>query len=353
MLETQNFMKNHSNNIENNKNYSINSTFIQEILKIQNQQHLKSDIQDNIYYQQSQIKKRVEKKEIQLYQGENQSTQDYFSQIINQNNKLNQQYQQKQEKKENRRQSKENQFKQLYQPKQYNEIDKFLLNIDQVQDSLLIYGKSGQGKTWQGKKIEQYIWNLPQNMINFRKWLKQEQNYIFQQKQNAHNTSQNEINSQYSIQVDKEEISLKIPIIPIFIDLSILENPLNKMVEETLKSDQYNFDDNKIEQLKLASQNNNIKIVFIIDSYNELLPKYFSKNLYKSNKLHHWGFQGNNYNGYPKIITTCISETFNKGYFRWFTSYHFTYDSNETMRKYKEGINSPSLVKQKFDRNGF
>jgi phosphorylcholine metabolism protein LicD len=63
-----------------------------------------------------------------------------------------------------------------------------------------------------------------------------------------------------------------------------------------------------------------IKLIFIMDSYDELSNKYLKQNLYITNKIEKWGSK--DVKNYPKVITTTRNEIFSSDteYMSWFWS---------------------------------
>ena len=65
----------------------------------------------------------------------------------------------------------------------------------------------------------------------------------------------------------------------------------------------------------------NYRLIFILDSYDEIKQEYQYKNLYDSNDLEEWGPElKDSKKVFPKIIITCRSEfvSTNKEYRNWF-----------------------------------
>ncbi|CAD8209130.1 unnamed protein product [Paramecium octaurelia] len=159
------------------------------------------------------------------------------------------------------------------------EINEFIWK--QSKDSFLIHGQAGSGKSTAARKIEEFLW-------------------MFYQK--------NKKSSDY------------IPLIPIFVQLPQLRDPVYCCIEETLKSDNYRFNERQIQEFQEAVEQRKIKLVIIMDSYDELKSDYIGLNLNVSNKLSKWRCQADK-NKFPKIISTCRSEIFNiAGYNTWFLS---------------------------------
>ncbi|WP_316359038.1 NACHT domain-containing protein [Candidatus Neptunichlamydia sp. REUL1] len=90
-------------------------------------------------------------------------------------------------------------------------------------------------------------------------------------------------------------------IIPIVCSLPRLQQPLTDLVQETLERE-YGFDERNIRELKDKAREGIYNIVFILDSYDEINPRYQYKNLYDSNDLELWGNPVSM--GFPKVIIT-------------------------------------------------
>ncbi|CAD8125112.1 unnamed protein product [Paramecium sonneborni] len=158
------------------------------------------------------------------------------------------------------------------------EINEFIWKSSK--DSFLIHGQAGSGKSTAARKIEEFLWMFYQ----------------------------------------KNKKSDYIPLIPIFVSLPQLRDPVYNCIEETLKSDNYRFNDRQIQDFQEAVEKRKFKLVIIMDSYDELKTDYVGLNLNISNKLSKWKCQTDK-NKFPKIITTCRTELFNiAGYNTWFLS---------------------------------
>lgn len=59
-------------------------------------------------------------------------------------------------------------------------------------------------------------------------------------------------------------------------------------MEETLKSDNYRFNDKQIIEFREAIEQNQFKLVIIMDSYDEIKSEFTNRNLILSNKLYRW-----------------------------------------------------------------
>ncbi|CAD8124668.1 unnamed protein product [Paramecium sonneborni] len=169
------------------------------------------------------------------------------------------------------------------------EINEFIWKQQKL--SLLIHGQAGSGKSTAARKIEEFLWLLFKKNMN---------------------------------------IAESIPIIPIFISLPQLKDPISMAMEETLKSDNYRFNDKQIIEFKEAVEQNQFKLVIIMDSYDEIKSEFTNRNLILSNKLYKWRCQSDNLR-FPKIITTSRSEMFvNTDYRQWFLP------ESENLQFYKE-----------------
>ena len=107
-------------------------------------------------------------------------------------------------------------------------------------------------------------------------------------------------------------------VIPIFINLPVMTNPLTELFEEGLRR-QYNFRDTQIFELKEKIQDpaSRMVVVLFLDGFDELKPEYRSKNLYKTNNLELLRPRFDNADSAsghfpkvisPKVITMCRSE---------------------------------------------
>jgi len=97
----------------------------------------------------------------------------------------------------------------------------------------------------------------------------------------------------------------------VYITLPAMTNPLTDLFAEGLKR-QYDLRDSQIAELKekIRDPNSKLRVVFMLDGYDELPPDVRSKNLFKSNNLETLRPQTskNKFNNWPKIITLCRSE---------------------------------------------
>ncbi|CAD8202024.1 unnamed protein product [Paramecium pentaurelia] len=163
------------------------------------------------------------------------------------------------------------------QEKGKNEISN-LMNLDQFDDKdgevnqflyegkivLLIHGLAGSGKSTTAKKIEDN---------------KKIGNYV---------------------------------LIPVYISLPSLKNPVFQAVEESLQQDDYGFDDLQLKECKEMLQKKEFRFIFIMDSYDEMKLENIQKNLYFNNKLkQNWSD--------PLVIFTTRSDIFtSSNYADWF-----------------------------------
>ncbi|KAM3147504.1 hypothetical protein pb186bvf_000311 [Paramecium bursaria] len=165
---------------------------------------------------------------------------------------------------------------------QNGEIDEYL--TENKKSSLLIHGAAGSGKSLTARKIEEYLWLQYQKQCYNKLW---------------------------------SDIKGTPPMIPIFIQLPTLKEPKFNAVEETLLSSLYRFDQKQIDLLKDIAQKNQIRLNFIMDSYDELPQQQQGINLLQTNKIHLWKPQ--NQLQIPKVITTSRTEAFTTNDYRaWF-----------------------------------
>ncbi|CAD8204075.1 unnamed protein product [Paramecium pentaurelia] len=108
------------------------------------------------------------------------------------------------------------------------EVNEFLL--DEKETVLLIHGVAGSGKSTTAKKLEEFIWKLHDNNI---------------------------------------KISNQI-LIPVYISLPFLKNPVFQAVEETLHQDEYGFDNLQLKECKEMLEKKEFRFLFIMDSYDEM-----------------------------------------------------------------------------------
>ncbi|CAD8205759.1 unnamed protein product [Paramecium pentaurelia] len=143
------------------------------------------------------------------------------------------------------------------------EVNEFLL--DQNQTVLLIHGQAGSGKSTTAKKIEEFIWKL-------------------------HDSNQKIGN---------------------FV-----------LIPESLQKDDYGFDDLQLKECKQMLQMKEFRIIFKMDSYDEMKLEYIQKYLQINNQLRqHWQD--------PLVIFTTRSVIFtSNNYSDWFAP--------EDKKKFKE-----------------
>ncbi|CAD8116746.1 unnamed protein product [Paramecium primaurelia] len=132
-------------------------------------------------------------------------------------------------------------FQNLYDKN--GEINEFLL--DGKETVLLIHGVAGQGKSTAAKKIEELIWKLHDN---------------------------------------NQKIGNKL-LIPTYISLPSLKNPVFQAVEEAIHQDHYGFDLLQLKECKEMLEKKDFRFLLIMDSYDEMKLENIQKNLYINNKL--------------------------------------------------------------------
>ncbi|CAD8198801.1 unnamed protein product [Paramecium octaurelia] len=187
--------------------------------------------------------------------------------------------------------------KTIYIPLETKEIDhkgekkedklSILINLEQINDTqgevneflleekdtvLLIHGIAGSGKSTTAKKIEEFIWKLHNNNKKIR----------------------NQI------------------LIPVYISLPSLKNPVFQAVEEILHQDEYGFDELQLKECKEMLEKKEFRLLLIMDSYDEMKLQNIQKNLYMNNKVkQNWSD--------PLVIFTTRSEIFtSSNYSLWF-----------------------------------
>ncbi|CAD8129545.1 unnamed protein product [Paramecium sonneborni] len=121
------------------------------------------------------------------------------------------------------------------------EINEFLWCENESQkDVMLLKGKAGSGKSRASRNIEEFLWLndsvLPQ-------W------------------------------------------IPIYVSLPSLKDPMHNLLEQALESQNYNFDKIQIREFKEAVFNGNLKVILILESYDEMKFQCIQSNLYQTNRL--------------------------------------------------------------------
>lgn len=99
--------------------------------------------------------------------------------------------------------------------------------------------------------------------------------------------------------------------IPIFVKLPSLKDPIYHAIEETLLSDDYKFD--KLQLNEFTNIAKKLNLVLIMDSYDELRNELIGTNLAQTNRI---------FEKFPycKIIFTSRSETLqsSQNYHLWF-----------------------------------
>ncbi|CAK83935.1 unnamed protein product (macronuclear) [Paramecium tetraurelia] len=150
------------------------------------------------------------------------------------------------------------------------EVNEFLLEENET--VLLIHGVAGSGKSTTAKKIEEFVWKLHTNNKKIR----------------------NQI------------------LIPVYISLPSLKNPVFQAVEETLHQDEYGFDELQLRECKEILEKKEFRLLLIMDSYDEMKLENIQKNLYMNNKVkQNWSD--------PLVIFTTRSEIFtSSNYTFWF-----------------------------------
>ncbi|CAD8199852.1 unnamed protein product [Paramecium octaurelia] len=153
------------------------------------------------------------------------------------------------------------------------EINDFLLNQDKMCDVMLITGKAGSGKSKASERIEVELWKLHTN------------------------------NEQW---------------IPLFISLPTIKHPQFNIIDQGLEKEQYQFDKLQIKELKEAIKKKKLKVVVILDSYDEMRSEYIQSNLFNTNKfIAEFGqdVMGSNF----KVVITSRRELLTvMGYQTWF-----------------------------------
>ncbi|CAD8083708.1 unnamed protein product [Paramecium primaurelia] len=160
------------------------------------------------------------------------------------------------------------------------EVNEFL--FDEKEIVLLIHGVAGSGKSTTAKKIEEFIWKLHNQNIKIGNKL----------------------------------------LIPIYISLPSLKNPVYQVLEEALHQEDYGFDNLQIKECKELLEKNEFRFLLIMDGYDEMKLENISKNLYITNKVNqNWSN--------PLVIFTTRSEIFTtNNYVDWFAT--------ENKQKFKE-----------------
>ncbi|CAD8179343.1 unnamed protein product [Paramecium pentaurelia] len=119
------------------------------------------------------------------------------------------------------------------------EVNQFIYD-EQLKDVMLIKGQAGSGKSRAARKIEVYLWKQKQ--------------------------------------IEEDWI-------PIYISLPQLKNPKFALLDQALESENYGFDKLQLKEFKEAIQNNKIRVVMILDSYDEMKQDCIQSNLILTNRL--------------------------------------------------------------------
>ncbi|CAD8119818.1 unnamed protein product [Paramecium sonneborni] len=154
------------------------------------------------------------------------------------------------------------------------EMNEFLWDEkERYKDVLLLKGKAGSGKSRAARNIEEFLWKFDTQQPN---WY------------------------------------------PIYISLPSLNDPLHNLIDQGLESENYNFDKLQIREFKEAIQNENLKIVLILDSYDEMKNEFIQTNLITTNRLSQdLGLQESGQK--IKVIITCREEILTSStYQSWF-----------------------------------
>ncbi|CAD8112077.1 unnamed protein product [Paramecium sonneborni] len=128
---------------------------------------------------------------------------------------------------------------------QYNdfdgEINEFLWSEnDRQKDVMLLRGKAGSGKSRASSNIEELLWICDQQQPFW---------------------------------------------IPIFVSLPSLIDPRHNLINQALESENYNFDKTQIRDFKEAICNGKLKVLFILESYDEIKTDFISSNFYQTNRF--------------------------------------------------------------------
>ncbi|CAD8105109.1 unnamed protein product [Paramecium sonneborni] len=154
------------------------------------------------------------------------------------------------------------------------EVNEFLWSeYEKQKDVMIIKGKAGSGKSRASRNIEEFIWICDKISPNW---------------------------------------------IPIYVSLPSLKDPNHNLIEQALESENYNFDNIQIREFKEAVVNGNLKIVIILESYDEMKYDSIGTNLYHSNRFtQDLNLQVSGQT--VKIIITTREEILNSiGYQTWF-----------------------------------
>ncbi|CAD8198784.1 unnamed protein product [Paramecium pentaurelia] len=154
------------------------------------------------------------------------------------------------------------------------EVNEFLWSDQEKQkDVMLIKGKAGSGKSRASRNIEEFIWICDTISPNW---------------------------------------------VPIYVSLPSLKDPHHNLIDQALESENYNFDNIQIREFKDAVINGKLKIVIILESYDEMKFDCIGTNLYQTNRLaQDLNLQASGQT--VKVIITTREEILNSiGYQTWF-----------------------------------
>ncbi|CAD8058767.1 unnamed protein product [Paramecium sonneborni] len=163
--------------------------------------------------------------------------------------------------------------------KSEGEVNQFIYD-EQETDVMLIKGSAGSGKSRAARKIEYYLWKQIQ--------------------------VQEDWNNQW---------------IPIHILLPQLKDPKFNLLDQALESENYGFDKLQLKEFKEAILKNTIRVVMILDSYDEMKQDCIQSNLIHTNRLIQELDLSPNNNKVKKakfIITTRKEILTSMGYQTWF-----------------------------------
>ncbi|CAD8114051.1 unnamed protein product [Paramecium primaurelia] len=152
------------------------------------------------------------------------------------------------------------------------EVNQFIYD-EQQKDVMLIKGQAGSGKSRAARKIEAYLWK---QKLDEKDW------------------------------------------IPIYISLPQLKNPKFNLLDQTLESENYGFDKLQLKDFKEAISSNKIKLVLILDSYDEMKQDCIQSNLILTNRLIQDLNQVDQIKKVKFIITTRKEILTSLGYQTWF-----------------------------------
>ncbi|CAK71746.1 unnamed protein product (macronuclear) [Paramecium tetraurelia] len=113
----------------------------------------------------------------------------------------------------------------------------------------------------------------------------------------------------YIIKIKKLEIKCLYLFISLYLQL---KNPVFQAVEETLRQNEYGFDELQLKECKEILEKKEFRFLLIMDSYDEMKLENILKNLYMNNKVkQNWSD--------PLVIFTTRSEIFTScNYAFWF-----------------------------------